>query len=287
MKSLSPARFLARNLVAVFGPRVHGRRPTRRVPRAIVLSIIFVSAFALALSRSSSALAQSEMLPLLTTISLDSLAHPDGSVTFKTSVTGRNGLMPNGSVKIVDETTQNLVAVFDVSDREIRVPQLPAGSHVLRAYYSGSDQYFPYVAQPSSSEPLIYNVLMAPRVDLAVVQNAGGAGELVTLTATVLGNALPNSNEELSGLVAFKDGDRVLATQRLDRAGQTSFVTTALEPGSHQIVAQYEGGETFAPAVSAARIVSVGPAGAVGEPEQRNELPPSFAVSVSESLDTN
>ena len=245
------------------------------------LSFFVFLAFIVTLMFSDSACAQTEMLPLLTTITLNSSPHQDGTVTFETSVTGRNGLMPNGSVKIVDETTQNLVAIFDVSDGGTRVRQLAAGPHLLRAYYSGSDAYFPYVAQPSVSDSLAYNVLMSSSVDLAVLQNDGGAGELITLTATVSGQSGRTSG--LSGLVVFMDGDRLLATQRLDRAGQASFVTTALEQGAHRIVAQYEGGETFGPAASAARVVSVGPADA----EQRSELPPPFALSSSERVDTN
>ncbi|MEX5635605.1 Ig-like domain-containing protein [Parafrankia sp. FMc2] len=60
-----------------------------------------------------------------------------------------------------------------------------------------------------------------------------------------------------SGTVTFSDGTSALATVPLT-AGQASFSTTRLQPGTHQITASYSGGPTFRPSASAPTTITVG-----------------------------
>ncbi len=242
--------------------------PYRRKPSfagiALGLSLIVLSVSAF--SRAANAQA---MIPTLSETSLTYTTNSDGSVTFKASITTTDRAPATGSVKFVDETTQTLIGVVDALEASIRVPQLPPGEHSVRAYYSGSDGVFPYVTGASASPPLQYASLILPRVDLATLQDVAGS-QLVTLTATV---TAPDAKPR--GLVVFKTGDRVLATQALDSSGRAAFITSALDEGSHRIVAAYQGSATLAPAVSTTLIVDVGQDGFNNALVVRGPSPPN------------
>lgn len=219
---------------------------------SFVIILLFMLPVVSALAWTSAAQAQ-EATPSISETALTSTANPDGSVTFTALVTTSDRTLPVGSVKFVDETTEQLVGVVDALSAIIRVPPLPAGPHSIRAYYSGSPGYFPYVTEPSVSTTLIYRSLAAPRIDLVTSQNGSPGSQLVTLTVRVTAPGMTPR-----GLVRFREGERVLATQTLDSDGEAAFITSALEEGSHRIVADYQGCSTLAAATSLTRVVDVG-----------------------------
>jgi hypothetical protein len=77
---------------------------------------------------------------------------------------------------------------------------------------------------------------------VASSQNPSDSGQPVTFTATV------TSNKPVTGNVTFKEGATTLAgPTAVDAAGQASFTTSSLAPGSHTIVAEFSDGPALAP----------------------------------------
>lgn len=88
---------------------------------------------------------------------------------------------------------------------------------------------------------------LATTTTLSSLPNPSGAGQPVTLTATVR-----NANSPvLSGRVTFKDGVTALGADFLDQAGQAVLATSLPTAGTRSITAEYEGTNAFAASVSA------------------------------------
>ena len=76
--------------------------------------------------------------------------------------------------------------------------------------------------------------------------NPAHAGASVSFTATVVSSSGPPS-----GTVTFRDDGAPMATIPLDAAGQASFSTSTLSPGTHFITATFDGSSTHAASASA------------------------------------
>lgn len=223
------------------------------VPNSSLFRFCFFLTFTtFCLAELANSAAAQTMMPTVSETALSVMPNPDGSVTFTANITTDDRTQPVGSLKIVDESAETLIGIVDALQPSIRVRDLAPGTHEIRAYYSGSDGVFPYLTEPSVSVPLIYKVRAAPNVDLSVLQDGSGS-QLVTLKATVTGQGGP-----ARGRVVFREDERILAVQALDSDGQTSFITSALDEGSHRIAAEYQGNEVLAPAVSFTRIADIG-----------------------------
>jgi hypothetical protein len=192
------------------------------------------------------------MTPTLSDTALTCVSNPDGSVTFNVNVTTSDRTPAVGSVKIVDESAETLIGIIDALQPSIRVRDLAPGMHEIRAYYSGSDGVFPYLTEGSVSPIVDYMALAPSTVELETLQDADGS-RLVTLKASVTAQGAP-----VQGRVTFSEGSRVLASQALDGAGQAAFITSALDDGSHRIVAEYKGNAVVATGVSLTHVVDVG-----------------------------
>ncbi|NVN84661.1 MAG: Ig-like domain repeat protein [Rhodopseudomonas sp.] len=216
------------------------RRPIIPASKA-VLAIVLLVPFA------GAAPAQSVILTEPTVVALDSAADAAGGFSLTAHVTTRQGAgVPGGSIQFIDETTLNVLGWAEAASPSITVASLPAGPHVIRADYRGTDAFLPLIVEPSQSEPLILNVLSKPAVTLSSSQNPSAPGQLVTLTAKVSGEA-----GAAIGAVTFRDGSAVLAAHvALDSCGTASFTTSALHDGLRAITAEYEGDGDHAPAVS-------------------------------------
>jgi hypothetical protein len=169
-----------------------------------------------------------------------------GDVTLTAAVmTAQGAGVAGGTIQFIDEATMAVLGWAEVSRPSISIARLAAGHHRLRADYSGSSDYLPTIFQPAQSGILVENVLAVPEVALSSSSNPSSPGQLVTLTAVVIGrDAMP------TGTVTFREGRRVIAAVGLDRMGAASFTTSALSDGSRAITADYQGDDANAPAIS-------------------------------------
>jgi hypothetical protein len=74
--------------------------------------------------------------------------------------------------------------------------------------------------------------------------------------AIIFSAAVSSSGGAPAGTVAFLDGASIVGTATLS-SGKASFTSNALVPGTHSIVAQYQGSQTFSASTSSALGVSI------------------------------
>jgi hypothetical protein len=146
-----------------------------------------------------------------------------------------------------------------------------AGNHSFYAVFSGDAQF-------SGSQTPTYTVQILPDITLLTVAsllNPSTVGQSVTFQATISGNyASP------TGPITFYDGATAIGTGTLAPTSNaniatTSFATSALAIGSHNITVGYAGTQNFNPATSAPPVVQV-----VNPPPPNNGLP-GFGMTVS------
>lgn len=158
----------------------------------------------------------------------------DGTVTFLDGSTGLGAgtLAADGSFTL------------DIST-------LAAGSHTLKAVYSGDTNY-----APNSSAGLVQVVKLATTsVQLTSSTNPTIAGKGITLTGVVAGNgAVPG------GTVTFLDGTTDLGNATVNLSGQANLTLSSLPAGSHTLTASYGGDTKDSPSTSAALTEVVNPA---------------------------
>jgi hypothetical protein len=146
-----------------------------------------------------------------------------------------------------------------------------AGNHTFYAVFSGDAQF-------SGSQTPTYTVQILPditQITVASLLNPSIVGQSVTFQATMSGNyATP------VGPVTFYDGATAIGTGTLAATSTaniatTSFATSALAVGSHNITVGYAATQNFNAAVSAPPVVQV-----VNPPPPNNGLP-GFGMTVS------
>src|SRR5208337_722152 len=92
--------------------------------------------------------------------------------------------------------------------------------------------------------PLIGEAQQPTTTSLTVMPNPASAGEVVTLTATVLSGSSPVT----VGTVTFLNGMQVLGTIQMVKSGQSSGTATlklGFPPGTYQLTAQYNANKLF------------------------------------------
>jgi hypothetical protein len=87
---------------------------------------------------------------------------------------------------------------------------------------------------------------------IASNKNPSTAGDLVTFSATVTGGS-----STATGTVTFKDGTTTLGTGTLNSSGQTSFATSKLTAGSHNMTGAYSGDINHATSTSSILVQNV------------------------------
>lgn len=158
------------------------------------------------------------------------------TVTFTATVTSSVPLPTGGTVQFMDDGTPlgapvplgaGGTATLDVSD-------LPAGTHVITATYSGG----PNVAG-NTSDPIIQVVnRTSTETSLATSGSPSGFGVPVTFTATVTTDPAGDP-VGLGAVTFFVDGAPVQVATDVDANGVATFVTDDLSVGSHTIRADY------------------------------------------------
>ena len=150
------------------------------------------------------------------------------------TVTFYNGTTPIGTATIV-----NGVAT-------ITVPSLPVGTDPITATTSGDANNNP-ATSPATQVTVAKSAVV---VTLASSANPSAPSQSVTFSATVQAGA--------TGSVTFLDGTTVLGVGTVNAAGITTFTTSTLAIGSHQITASYGGDSAYSAATSAVLTQVVG-----------------------------
>jgi hypothetical protein len=175
------------------------------------------------------------------------------SVAFTATV---SGLAPGGTVQFQDAGI-NLGApvALSASTAVLNTNALiTASSHIITAVYSGD------LANAASTSPAFVETVVPAASSISVVTSASplGAGESVTLTATVSG-VMP------TGTVQFTDGGGHLGAAVTLAGGTAALTVPALAVGNHVIAAIYSGDANNFGSASAA-ITQVVTAGSGGNP---------------------
>ncbi|MGI4757833.1 MAG: Ig-like domain repeat protein, partial [Janthinobacterium lividum] len=140
---------------------------------------------------------------------------------------------PTGSVTFLDGTTTLGTAVLASGQASFTTSSLVPGTHNLSVQYGGDTS-----DAPGQSNVLAQQVQQASTTTMLGANNSSPlVGTPVSFTANV-----SSSNGPLpTGTVQFKDGSTVIGTAALNTTGTASVSTSSLTPGSHAIVAVYEG----------------------------------------------
>lgn len=163
------------------------------------------------------------------------------SVTFTAAVAGGASASPTGSVQFKDGGA-NLGGSVALSGgvASYTTATLAPGQHSITAVYSGDG-----ANAASASTSLSYDVAqVVSTVSVSSSVSSTLLGQGVTFTASLTGKSV-------SGSLQFMDGNTVLATLPLVSC-PTTFTTSALGVGVHQITVVYSGDVNNAPSTSAA-----------------------------------
>jgi Bacterial Ig-like domain (group 3)/FG-GAP-like repeat len=175
------------------------------------------------------------------------------TVTFTATVTGANGGSPTGTVTFADGTNPictgvTLVPQTNGSTATCSTSALALGQHTIGGTYSGDNNF------TGGSGAIPYQVNEAnTAVSLTVMPSSATAGQVVTLTASVTANTFPVT----VGTVTFLSGTRPLGTVQLNMELGTATLLDRFAPGSYTLTAQYNGTNSFAPAVSSPQSLTV------------------------------
>jgi sugar lactone lactonase YvrE len=170
-------------------------------------------------------------------VSLALLATPNpavvgASVTLTVAATAVTGV-PTGTVTFYDGTAAIGSANLAAGAASFSTTQLSVGTHNLTAKYAGDATD---AAGVSNAVSEVINE--GNTVTTLATSNANvNYGVPVTLTATVSSTNGPTP----TGKVQFMDGSTVLGTGTVGSTGVATLTLSTLAPGSHSIVASYQG----------------------------------------------
>jgi ELWxxDGT repeat protein len=189
---------------------------------------------------SSSGVVYLNVRPAGTAITLQAPAPPaaiTGIVTLNATVgaiapaTG----MPTGKVTFFDGSTVLGSATVAAGKATVQVAKLAAGTHNLRAFFTGTGSY-------GGSSSAIVRYTVAATTSTAVTAPGVAYGQTTALKATV--SVLSPGFGKANGKVTFRDGATVLGSATLLNGVATLGVKLAT--GGHHLTAAYEGTPAFA-----------------------------------------
>jgi hypothetical protein len=174
----------------------------------------------------------------MTTTSLLSSINPSASgkpVTFTAQVSSLAGT-PRGKVEFLNGTTIVATPTLISGSAEYTTSKLPPGTNSINTVYEGD-----YNNSGSTSKDVNQVVRKATTTTtLTSSPNPSNYGQTVTFRATVL----PQFSGTSTGNVVFKDGAKTLKTAALS-GGESSYTTSTLVSGTHNITATYNGSTSF------------------------------------------
>jgi len=177
-----------------------------------------------------------------TTTALVSSVNPSltgQTVMFTATVTGAD-VTPTGTVTFLEGASVLASVGLDVNGQAFfSTSSLAVGDHPITAVYGGDSAF-----QGSASSVLTQKVTKASTTTAVTSSlNPSGSGAQVTFTATVA--AVAPSSGAPSGTVEFFDGATSLGTASLNAFGVTTFATSALTIGAHEVTAVYAGDTSY------------------------------------------
>jgi Pro-kumamolisin, activation domain/Bacterial Ig-like domain (group 3)/IPT/TIG domain len=202
-------------------------------------------------------------------------ACPTGTITWTDAVNGNPAARLDGGT----------FALNSAGFTEDQLINLPGGTHVLSATYSGDESF------AASTTPTTYNLTVTPAPTSATLQTVGGTTFVVGTPSgvTVNGSAQAIAGIAPTGTITFLDGSTPLGgpvtvtgtasqtgTLPMFSASASVTVTTA---GQHSISAQYSGDANYAPLTVPAVTVTV-----LNPPPTLTSLSPTTANSGSPSF---
>ena len=189
----------------------------------------------------------------VTTTTLTSSPNPSAygqSVTFTATVTAQSTGTPTGTVAFSSNGFTLGTATLNTSGQATFTTNsaaqgnpLPKGSDSIVAQYGGDSTFASSTSTPLSQQ---VGALTATTTALTSSVNPSVSGQPVTFTATVT----PQGSGTPTGTVTFSEGGTTLGTGSLNASAQATFTTTSLAQGTHSIVAQYGGDNTFSGSTS-------------------------------------
>ena len=162
---------------------------------------------------------------------------PGENVVFTATVTPG---LATGTVQFFDSATSLGTMPLSSGTAALTVATLGAGSHLIRAVYSGDSSY-----SGSTSSTVTQTVTVASigtTTSVGSSPNPSTYGQSVVFTAAV--SALSGTGTP-TGTVTFRDGTTTLGTSTLDANGIGTISTPQLSAGTHSITAQYNGDATY------------------------------------------
>jgi hypothetical protein len=172
------------------------------------------------------------------------------TLSLTTAVTAASGASPTGGVSFYSSSITLGSATLNGSGVASITLTPAVGSYFISAYYGGSS-----TDAPSYAPAVTVNVLANTTTTILTASpNPASFGATVTFTATVSGAAVTPV-----GNVSFYDGPTLFATEAL-ASGVTTYSTSALSVGSHNITASYTGGPGFGSSTSNLVVEVVSPA---------------------------
>ncbi len=171
------------------------------------------------------------------------------NVALSANVITSSGPAPTGSVQFFDGSTSlGSGTLTGSSSVSINVSTLAPGNHNVTAVYSGD------VDSATSTSATIVQIIQQIGTGTTLSAdvdplNAGATVHLSAVTALALGATADGS---LTGIVIFKDGSNVLGSAPLSVSGEATLAVSALNVGSHAIVANFSGNTNYASSNSTA-----------------------------------
>lgn len=192
-----------------------------------------------------------------TTTGVSASANPSvfgATVTFTATVDPQfaGAAIPTGTVRFeIDGKQVGSDVPLTDGKASIDATELSAGTHVIVARYSGSDEF---TASDSPDFNQNVNPASTGTIITSLTPNPSSLGQAVTIVALVapINSQLPAP----TGTVTFRNGSADLKTVALVD-GEAALTTSDLPPGVNSITAVYNGSESYRTSTSIAREANV------------------------------
>ncbi|HEX3040689.1 MAG TPA: Ig-like domain repeat protein [Solirubrobacterales bacterium] len=180
-----------------------------------------------------------------TTLDLTSTLNPapygsSGTLKAVVKAVSPGGGTPSGTVTFREGETVLAVVPLSGSTAKYAFKSLEPGVHQITASYSGDPGY-----EPSGAGLEQAVTKAATAVTVTSGKNPAPSGSSASIKATVKAQA-PGGGAP-TGTVTFLEGKAVLATVPLS-SGSASYPLKSLAPGTHEVVARYNGSSDYEPA---------------------------------------
>ena len=189
--------------------------------------------------------------PTTTTVTLTPSANPsmlNAQLTLSISVSA-TGAQPTGTVLLTDSGATIATLSLDANgNASLTTSTLTIGTHTLQAAYVGDASH-----SATTSAVLTEHVVQSTATALALGASQVIAGLQATFTCSVTGS----NGKAVTGSIMLMDGARAIATLTPDANGSATYTTATLSPGSHTIIANYQGDTTSAASSSSPALQTI------------------------------